>query len=498
MSKLLYNTNEWSLELIDKMWEVIDDIATNKYGLTYHDPQIEIVTADQMLYHHSMNAMPTLYNHWSFGKRFEESIKGWEAGMSSIAYETIINTDPMVCYIMEDNSATMQALVLAHAICGHGSFFKHNYLFKEWTDPKAVINTLRYSKSYIAECEQKYGAVRVERLIDACHSLFYNSIDKYKRRRFERPSDAYEKAVNRAKSEEENFDIVMDTLKKPQATRKKGTIKAYRAFEWPWPEENLLYFIEKNSPMLEDWEKEIVRIVRKSAQYFYPQIQTKMMNEGWASFWHHTLMTDLYDEGYIDEGNYLEFLDSHTAVCCQRDQQQMNPYAIGFELFTDLRRACEDPTEDDYKYLPMVAGKPWLETLKWTMENFKDETFVTEFLGPNVVDHFELFCYEDDTSSKNYKILTIQDKEDIYELRKQLASNYTFAELLPQVEIVGFDHKTDRTLHMRCTHKDGKVLDKESLKSVTKYVHKLWGYPILVDEYDSEGEHIDTHRRLHR
>ena len=146
MSKLLYTGTAWDLNLIDDLWEVIDKIATEKYGLTYYEPQIEIVTADQMLYHHSMHALPLLYKHWSFGKNYIEAKRAYQKGQTSIAYETIINTDPMITYIMEDNSATMQATVLAHAVCGHGSFFKNNYLFKRWTDAGSIVDYLVFAK----------------------------------------------------------------------------------------------------------------------------------------------------------------------------------------------------------------------------------------------------------------------------------------------------------------------------------------------------------------
>lgn len=493
MSKLLYKSDEWTLDLIDKMWKVIDKIATTKYALTYYQPQIEIVTADQMMYHHSMNAMPTLYSHWSFGKQHMENAKQWEKGQTALAYETIINTDPMICYIMESNSSTMQALVLAHAVCGHGSFFANNYLFKEGTDAKSVMNTLRHAREFVKEAELKHGVDKVEKLLDALHSLHYHGIDRYKRRRIPRISDVAKKARARAQHEQETFDLIYETLKQPEPIKKET--QTSKGINWPFPEENLLYFIEKHSPVLEPWEKEIVRIVRKSAQYFYPQIQTKVMNEGWASFWHYTLMTDLYDDGYISEGHYLEFIDSHTSVCCQRTHSTMNPYALGFEMFMDIKRACENPDDDDYKYLPLVAGKPWLETMKWVMENFKDETFVQELLGPRVIKHFGLFCVEDDSTKDEYNILTIQDKEDVYEIRKHLSKQYNFDSLLPNIEIIDYNKKGDRELTLQHTVAEGKTLEIENRKSMLKYISKLWGHPIVLKEVDEETGSTNSYPR---
>jgi len=163
------------------------------------------------------------------------------------------------------------------------------------------------------------------------------------------------------------------------------------------PQENLLYFIEKNAPLLEPWEREIVRIVRKIAVYYYPQRQTKVMNEGWATFWHYNLMNDLYDEGLITEGTILEFLQSHTNVVYQPDYDSpfysgINPYTLGFAMFSDIRRVCENPTEEDRRFCPEYAGADWLDTVHQAMANYKDESFILQYLTPKVIRNLKLFA----------------------------------------------------------------------------------------------------------
>lgn len=504
MSKPLFEKSEWTLDLVYELWDVIDKIATDKYGLSYFEPQVEIVTADQMLYHHSMNAMPISYQHWSYGKNYLENERAYRQGETGLAYETIINTDPMICYIMEDNSATMQAIVLAHAVCGHGSFFKNNYLFKTWTDPSSMLDQLVFAKRFIEKCEDLYGTQQVEWFLDACHSLWYFGMDKYKRERVESNDVLAAKRERWARYEEESADAFWDDMFKQEREDADEALS-----NWPYPEENLLYFIEKNAPHMEQWKREIVRIVRKQAQYFYPQIQTKLMNEGWASFWHHTLMTDLYEEGYINEGSYLEFIHSHTAVCRQHRVDdvyektgkfilpQINPYALGFAMFKDIKRACENPTEEDYECLPLCAGKPWLPTLKWIMENFKDETFILEFLGPRVIKEFDLFCMEDDSKKDTYSVPVIQDREDYITLRKYLAAQYSYTDLMPQIEVIGFRQKTDRSLILRHTVSRGRSLDAEAEKATHKYLMKLWGYPIEVHHVNPDGSVIEVIKRKH-
>ena len=134
MSKLLYTGSEWDLPLIEAMWATIEDIGRNTFGLDPYEPQIEIITSEQMLDCYSSVAMPIMYNHWSFGKTFLQNEKQYVKGIQGLAYEVVINTNPCIAYLMENNTATLQALVLAHASVGHSHFFKNNYLFKGWSN----------------------------------------------------------------------------------------------------------------------------------------------------------------------------------------------------------------------------------------------------------------------------------------------------------------------------------------------------------------------------
>ena len=147
-----------------------------------------------------------------------------------------------------------------------------------------------------------------------------------------------------------------------------------------------------------------MRIVRKIAQYFYPQRQTQVMNEGWATFWHYTLMNDLYDEGLVTEGFMMEFLQSHTSVVFQPGFDSpyysgINPYALGFAMYTDIRRMCEHPTEEDRRWFPDIAGSDWLSTLKFAMSSFKDESFILQYLSPKVIRDLKLFSIRMTTSA---------------------------------------------------------------------------------------------------
>ena len=326
----------------------------SSFGLDTYPKQLELITAEQMLDAYASVGMPVNYRHWSFGKQFISSEKNYRRGHMGLAYEIVINSDPCIAYLMEENTMPMQALVMAHACFGHNSFFKGNYLFRMWTDASSIIDYLVYAKSYIAECEERHGIDAVEEVLDCLPRA-----DELRRRPL--PPAAEDLDGRRG-------DAAARTARPTCSSRSttcgarcprtpgKQAKKEHRRFPEE-PQENLLYFIEKNAPLLEPWQREIVRIVRKVAQYFYPQRQTQVMNEGWATFWHYTLLNDLYDEGLLADGFMMEFLSSHTNVVFQPPVTHpgysgINPYALGFAMFTDIRRICEKPTDEDRAVVP--------------------------------------------------------------------------------------------------------------------------------------------------
>lgn len=482
--KPLFTGSEWDFPLIDKMWKVIDKVAKEKFGLDYYDPQIEIITSDQMLDCYSSAAMPIMYNHWSFGKTFIRNERQYKKGQQGLAYEVVINTNPCIAYLMEDNSATMQALVLAHASVGHSSFFKTNYLFKGWTDAETIIDYLNYAKNYIKSCEEKHGEYRVEKLLDACHSLQSHGIDKYKK-----PGSLKKELEKQREKEWENyfestFNDLWRTVPKEQKLMEGDNTRI--------SEENILYFIEKHSPILEDWEREIVRIVRKIAQYFYPQRQTHLLNEGFATFTHHMLMTELHDQGYLTDGAYLEFLQSHTNVVAQRPWNSkyysgINVYALGYAMLTDIKRICMNPDEEDKKWFPDICGTDWLTTIKHIVANYRDESFVLQFLSPKVARQFKLFSIHVNEDKDYLEVNGTHDDDSFKHIRATLAEQYDLSRSVPQIEVVDVDWKGDRWLYLEHITKNNQRLHYYDMKKTVNYIHKLWGFPVKMDYKDLDG-----------
>ena len=475
---------DWSFELIDQYHREIERTAKS-FGLDTYAIQIELITAEQMIDAYASVGMPVNYRHWSFGKQFITTEKGYRRGQMGLAYEIVINSNPCIAYLMEENTMPMQALVMAHACYGHNSFFKGNYLFRMWTDAASIIDYLVYARAYISDCEEKYGLDAVEEVLDACHSLMNHGVDRY--RRPQRLSLAEEEA--RRKDREAYLQLQLNDLWRtlPRGADRQVEKKSQRFPQEP--QENLLYFIEKNAPLLESWQREIVRIVRKVAQYFYPQRQTQVMNEGWATFWHYTLINDMYEQGLLSDGFMVEFLRSHTNVVFQPPLTHpgyggINPYALGFAMFSDIKRICVEPTEEDRKWFPDIAGSDWLKTLDYAMRHFKDESFIGQFLSPRLIREMRMFTILDDRSERALEVSAIHDEEGYRRVREALARQYDINHREPNIQVWNVDLRGDRSLTLRHTRHMDQPLD-DSAEEVVKHVARLWGFKVRLESVDS-------------
>ncbi|MBK1720186.1 SpoVR family protein [Thiocystis violacea] len=485
--RLITDSSEWSFPLLERFDKEISHLAHNVHGLDTYANQIEVIGSEQMIDAYSSVGLPIYYHHWSFGKQFVSTEQTYRRGQMGLAYEIVINSDPCIAYLMEENSLPMQALVIAHACYGHNSFFKGNYLFRTWTSADAIIDYLVFARKYIAECEERHGQHEVELLLDSCHALMNHGVDRYKR-----PAPLSLAEEQRRQRERETYlqfqiNDLWRTL--PQAG---GGDEAHRETRWPEePQENLLYFIEKNAPLLEPWQREIVRIVRKIGQYFYPQRQTQVMNEGWATFWHYTLMNDLYEGGRVTDGFMMEFLQSHTGVVFQPPfdapyYSGINPYALGFAMMRDLRRICEVPTDEDRHWFPDIAGRDWRQVLDFAMRNFKDESFIAQFLSPTLMRDLRLFEISDDDREEHLEVTAIHDEKGYRTLRQALAEQYNLGTREPNIQVHEVDRRGDRSMTLRHFAHNRQPLG-DTVDEMLRHIRHLWGFTVRLETVDEHG-----------
>lgn len=485
--QLISDTSEWTFPLLERFDREIGRIAHDRYGLDTYANQIEVITSEQMIDAYSSVGLPINYHHWSFGKHFVSTEQNYRRGYMGLAYEIVINSDPCIAYLMEENSLPMQALVIAHACYGHNSFFKGNYLFQTWTSADAIIDYLVFARAYVAECEERYGTEQVELLLDSCHALMNHGVDRY-----QRPAPLSLAEEQRRQQEREDYlqSQINDLWRTLPVSDTRSTQTKSKRFPEE-PQENLLYFFEKNAPLLEPWQREIVRIVRKVGQYFYPQRQTQVMNEGWATFWHYTLLNRLYDEGFVTDGFMLEVLQSHTNVVFQPEYDSrffngINPYALGFAMMRDIRRLCEAPTDEDRYWFPDIAGREWLEVLKFAMAEFKDESFIAQFLSPRLMRNFRLFSVLDDESREELEVTAIHDEAGYRHLRQALADQYNLGSREPNIQVYNVDLRGDRSLTLRHYRYNGRPL-ADNVDEMLRHIRRLWGFEVRLETVNEDG-----------
>lgn len=508
-----YSGTEWVNQDILDIWDIISGIARDKYKLTWHEPQFEIVNEEGMLYCHSHHAMPSLYDHWSFGKSFIKNKKEYEKSNSPLAYEVIINSNPAICYLLSSNTLTTMVNVIGHAAIGHSSFFKNNYLFKEWTSASVILPFCTYAKRYIKSCEEQYGVKEVEKLIDILHSVQYISFDKTNRN--ETKTDKLLKILSDKKHQDDqkfsnhlfdSLDLLFNGGRNEDLIIKKNSIES---------SDNILRMFVKHGG-LPTWKRNIVNIFMYINQYFYPQLQTKMMNEGWATFWDYTICNDLYDQGIIDNSMMIENIHTHGSVCFQskfsyfvkhrnevhkvanQRYRSINPYQIGFKIFKEIKRVCEEQDRESLRYVPSLKGKHWLDAVTDAMENFRDDSFAYQFLTPRLARELKLATVEISDKSIDPAIPPIvmamsgvtreitnsHDDSDFERIRESLSEEYSLSNMLPTIKSyvlkgVRGDKRTPPALHLVYDPLHDMDLYEPYFKKTMDYIKTLWNAPVF-------------------
>lgn len=478
---------EWTFDLIQAYDREIARLAKD-FRLDTYPNQIEVISAEQMMDSYASVGMPIGYHHWSFGKHFVGVEKSYQRGQMGLAYELVINSNPCIAYLMEENTMAMQALVIAHACYGHNSFFKNNYLFKMWTSADAIIDYLVFARNYVSECEERHGIDAVEAVLDSCHALMNYGVDRYKH---PAPLSIQEEKI-RQQNREMYLQTQVNELWRTIPVSKEETHAGDKTRFPPEPQENILYFIEKNAPLLQPWQREIVRIVRKIAQYFYPQGQTKVMNEGWACFWHYTLLHALYDENLVTDEFMLEVLQNHTNVIMQPAYNSpyysgINPYTLGYHMMQDIKRVCEQPTDEDKRWFPELANSDWLTSLDTAMRNFKDESFVAQYLSPKLIRELKLFHIVDDDRLPELLVGAIHNEQGYQMIRESLSKQYNLSSLDLDIQVFSIDIEGDRSLTLHYTQQNRAPLGA-SVHEVLKHVYNLWKFPVILKTIDSNGQ----------
>ena len=410
--------NDWKLCDLEEWDDRICKIAKG-HGLDWYPITYETCDYYEMIGNMSYHGMPTHYGHWSYGKSFEVQHAQYQQGMTGLPYELIINSDPCISYLMLENPLYLQVLIMAHCV-GHSDFFKMNRNFM-YTRAETVVPRMRNAKKRI----QKYvedpgiGIEQVEEIISACHSISYQ-VPKM-------PID-----LKVLKEEYEEYEPL-----------RKGNP--------PYPEYDILGFIESFGTNKETWINDIVSIIRDESHYFMPQIRTKIMNEGWACFWHYKILHELE----LPQSMHIPFLKSHNQVV-RPHVGRINPYHLGFHLFNKIEERFG------------------LQECFLAREVHNDESFIRHYLTQEDCEELNLFSF---TSQKNeYIVENVSDDEGWKEVKKTLI-NQVAGNSIPVIYAEGIEPSDTLILHHE---HDGRDLKLDYATQVVEHCKLLWGSDVKL------------------
>lgn len=419
-----------------KMWNDKIEAKVRDVGLDVYPQEFEIVGFNEMIGYEAYVGMPSRYHHWSFGKAYEKNKTLYSYNLTGLPYEMVINSNPCLAYLMRENTLLLQILTMAH-VFGHNDFFKNNRLFREGTKAEHVLEMFKTDADIIRDFinSPSIGYEKVERILDAAHSIKYN-VPKVIGRREKTQQELKDELIDEYDRKINNRSMFDDSdIEEPDLNQ--IPLEPY--------DDVVGFILEYGS--LEEWEKDIVKIVKRETQYFLPQIETKIMNEGWASYWHYTILKDLD----LEEGLYFEFLKRHNDVVAPIIGG-LNPYYIGFKIFEDL----------DKRY-----GRDKIFEVR-SLE--RDSSFIRRYLTRELCEELNLFQYA--KRNFDYVISEISDEEGWKIIRDNLASTCGFGSI-PYIRVKDLNKKNN-TLTLEHVF-DGRELELIYCKETLKHMQSLWG-----------------------
>ena len=463
MAIIVADLEEWN----ERILELVE-----RYGLNCYPQEFEMCDHNEMIGYMAYSGIPSRYSHWSFGKGFERTKTMYDYGVQGLPYEMVINTDPCLAYLMRDNSLLLQVLTIAH-VYGHNDFFANNFTFTSGTDASNALLMFKTHGNRIDRYieDPSIGLEQVETVLDSAHSLSYccqKNLAIKKLSLDEQRKHAWDKA----QPEKDPYWEIHPT---PDFTPPDLTKIPLE------PEEDLLSFIAQYNPFMPAWQRDLLGIVEKETKYFVPQIETKIMNEGWASYWHHKIMNELN----LPQEMHMEFLVAHIQVL-RPHPGGLNPYHLGFVMWHDIeRRWNEGDTGREYSDdspgvdVSTLDGNdtPGRKRIFQIRESDRDVSFLRRYLTVDLMRELELFQHE---KRGNERVITkVADDDHWLEVKETLLKN-TGTAGMPVLKVEDANFGTNNTLYLKHYH-DGRDLLLEYAEHSLRHVQKLWQNEVVLE-----------------
>ncbi|QQK75605.1 SpoVR family protein [Salicibibacter cibarius] len=436
-------------QLEDKI-EAITEIAKG-FGLDFFPMRYEVCPAD-IIYTFGAYGMPTRFSHWSFGKQFYKMKVQYDLGLSKI-YELVINSNPCYAFLLNNNSLIQNQLIVAHVLA-HSDFFKNNYRFR--LTRQDMVESMGATAERIAAYEHEHGKQEVETFLDAVLAI----------------QEHVDPSMNIRRREEEQKDEVSDPVSTPYADlwerdRPANPQEKKKKQKFPVdPEKDVMWFIEENSLELEEWQRDIMTMMREEMLYFWPQMETKIMNEGWASYWHARIMREMD----LTSAEAIEFSQLNANVIMP-SKTSINPYYLGLKLFEDIEERYNNPDEEmKERGVTPGGGRDKIFEVR---ELETDQSFIRNYLTKDFVEREDLYVFA--KKGSNYEVV---DK-DWTNIRDELVASRVNGGF-PHITVTNGDYLKAGELLL--THNyEGTELDVTYLEKTLPYIYQLWGRPIHLE-----------------
>ncbi|MFH1223858.1 MAG: SpoVR family protein [Pseudomonadota bacterium] len=448
------------------------------YGLDFFETMFEVIDYKQINEIASLGGFPTRYPHWRFGMEYDRLSKSHQFGLHKI-YEMVINNDPCYAYLMRSNGMVDQKLVMAH-VFAHCDFFKNNMYFE--SSNRKMMDDMANHSTRVRNYMDKYGITPVEDFIDICLSIenlidyYATKVDyAYKQKGEEVAEDVKVHKIQSEKGYMDKYINPEDFIKqqKEKMAKQKEKSKRFPALT----QKDCLLFLQEYAP-LENWQRDILSIIREESYYFSPQGQTKIMNEGWASYWHSRIMT----EKSLKDSEVVDFADHHSGTVFMRPGT-LNPYKLGLELFRDIEERwnrgmfgkdwdeCDDYRQKDNWDKKLRLGRQKIFEVR---KLYNDVTFIDAFLTIDFAEKFKLFTFEANQRSGQWEIASREFKKVKDKLLFSLTS---FGQPFIYVEDANFKNRSELLMVHRHEGYDLKISES---KRVLENVFKIWKRTVNV------------------
>jgi stage V sporulation protein R len=443
---------------IDKIWEIARGMGLDPFPVNF-----ELVPAT-IMYEFGSYGLPGRFSHWSRGKAYYRMKTEYDYGLSKI-YELVVNTNPSYAFLMEQNDLLQNKVVVAHVL-GHTDMFKHNVYFRHTS--RNMIDKVSVNADRIAKYEYEHGRAVVERFLDAVLAIDEHIDPNFQMRKAADTSGEGEPEESKTRATSPYQDLWKLDREQRAAEEEEARSRLPKRRRFPAePQKDLLLFLAQYAPALEEWQRDVLLIVREEMQYFIPQMQTKVINEGWASYWHSRIIRELD----ISDADFAAFAQMHAGVLSP-SRMHINPYHVGYKILEDIERRWDNPTEEERAKLGRQPGQGRAKLFE-VRETESDLSLLRNYLTKELVDDLDLYLY---AKEGDRWVIVEKNWEKVRDGIVASMTNFGY----PYITVVDADFNRNSELLLR-HHHEGQDLDLTYAEKTLEHVYYIWSRPVHLE-----------------